>query len=171
MLVTSPLSVEHSIWHRETYRQQEHPRWAPFPAPHLHHLWQSTTSFPLAMWSPSLKAKRIMCLWEKPLPKQSQVGCTMRSSPVLKQERLNIPLRLAVLPSDTLRPRMAKWPAWRCLGLGCPWASHLPSQWWFSSRSLTRGLYNISQPHSEGSLRSSPDNLATWSPWWVHLSG
>lgn len=169
-LIHSLLSVEYSIWHRGRHWQQEHPGWALFSASHIYHLWQSTSFFPLALWNPTLSVRRTMCLWKTALPKQSQVGCTMKSSPILKQKRANIPLRLASLSPDTLKLGVAKWPAWRYLGLGCPWASWLPSQWLFSSWSLTGVPYNMSQPHREGSRRNSPDHLATWSPWeYIYL--
>lgn len=41
-------------------------------------------------------------------PQTSQVGCTMKSSPILKQKRANIPLRLASLSPDTLKLGVAK---------------------------------------------------------------
>ena len=103
------------------------------------------------MWSPSLRARRTMCLWKKKkktLCKQSQVGCTMRSSPALKQESINPPETCYSL-SWHFKVRDGKVTCLKVPGSGLP-LSIPASQPMTILWSHTRGPYNISHPTGKG---------------------
>ena len=166
MWINSPLSIEHSIWHRDRHRQQEHPDEYNFCPTHSslvtkHHFLPFAYVEPL----PESKEDHVSVKKKKTLCKQSQVGCTMRSSPALKQESINPPETCYSLFWH-FKVRDGKVTCLKVPGSGLP-LSIPASQPMTILWSHTRGPYNISHPTGKGHWEAVQ---TTWL-LGVHLSG